>query len=118
MPNGNSLQAMQMTACNLRGGESNRWATVDLTSQLRWSLLETASSLVLAAARIETDLKSVRKTRRRCSRVMHKGAIRPETKMTRMGSRGVCWTRIIGTWNGNTRRSTWTWAVSTMGWKR
>ena len=37
------------------------WATVELTRQLRWSLLETAAQLLLAATRVETELKSIAK---------------------------------------------------------
>jgi hypothetical protein len=37
------------------------WSTMEPTNQLRWSLLETAANLLLAAARIETELKAVGK---------------------------------------------------------
>lgn len=37
------------------------WATVVLTNQLRWSLVETAANVLLAAARVGTELKSTEK---------------------------------------------------------
>jgi len=37
------------------------WATVELTNQLRWSLLETAAQLFLTAARVEAELKATKK---------------------------------------------------------
>lgn len=37
------------------------WSTVELTNQLRWSLLETAANVFLAAAQMEVELKTVGK---------------------------------------------------------